>query len=442
MTIPTAPGALPVLGHIPQLLRRPLGFLTTLPEYGDLVRVWLGRVPAVVVCDADLTHRVLRDDRTFDKGGPLFDRAREVSANGIVTCPHDQHRRQRRLCQPSFHTARLENYASVMTTRIAEVTGSWQDGEILDVPDQMRTLTNRIAVETLFSDELSPRTREQALDDLSVIATGTYPRMLTPRSLDWLPTPANRRYRKARIRLRRTLDGIIADRRAHDDLDYGDLLSTLLSARDARDDDRGLIDAEIYDQVLSFFGAGSETTAANLTMALHLLAGHPGIEQRLRSEVDATLTGKTATYADLPGLTLTSRVINETMRLWPAGWILTRTTTIDTELGAHHITAGTNIIYSPYLIHRLPDLYPAPHTFDPDRWDPERPQPPRSAFIPFGGGARKCIGDQFGLIENTLALATIVARWQLRSLPGQSTHLVRGATLSVRPLRMQATARP
>jgi cytochrome P450 len=442
MTIPTAPGALPLLGHLPHLLpRRALKFLTTLPQYGDLVRVWLGRVPAVVVCAPELTQQVLRDDRTFDKGGPFFDRAREVAANGVVTCPHSQHRRQRRLCQPSFHHTRLENYASVMTARIAEVTGSWQDGQIVDVPDQMRTLTNRIGVETLFSSELPPHTREQVLDDLSVIATGTYPRMLTPRSLDWLPTPANRRYRRARIRLRRNLDDIIADRRTRECVDYGDLLSALLTAGDPKGGGRGLNAAEIYDQVLAFFVAGSETTAANLTMALHLLTSHPDIEQRLQTEVDTALTGKAAAHADLPRLPLTSWVIAETMRLWPATWILTRTTTTDTSLGAHPITAGTAIIYSPYLIHRRPDVYPTPENFDPDRWDPARPQPPRSAFIPFGGGARKCIGDQFGIIQNTLALATIAARWQLHPLPDQRTRLVRGATLSVRPLRMRATAR-
>jgi cytochrome P450 len=266
--------------------------------------------------------------------------------------------------------------------------------------------------------------------------------MLPP--LDRLPTPSNRRYVKARTRLRQTLDGIIADRRKSGK-DYGDLLSSLLSARDPETADvrQGLSDAEISDQVLTFFSAGG-TTATVLAWALHMLAEHPDLEERLHAEVDAVLSGGAATYEHVPKLKLTSRFITETLRVWPPAWVLTRSVAVDTHLGGHLIPAGTTVVYSPYIVHHRPELYPVPERFDPDRWDStHRPPPPREAFIPFGGGARKCIGDQFSMVEATLALATIAARWQLRSLSGQSIRPdTSPITLQPRALRMRAIARP
>ena len=179
-----------------------------------------------------------------------------------------------------------------------------------------------------------------------------------------------------------------------------------------------------------------------LVWALHLLARHPDIEERLYAEVDAVLTGGVAAYEHLPKLALTSRIITETVRLYPPGWLLTRSAVTDTLLGGHPITASTIIVYSAYLIHRRPDLYPDPERFDPDRWDStRRPPPPQDAFIPFAAGPRKCIGDQFSTMVATLGLATIVARWRLCSLPGQPVRTVAGVTLHPRGLRRRAVAR-
>lgn len=174
------------------------------------------------------------------------------------------------------------------------------------------------------------------------------------------------------------------------------------------------------------------------------VAAAPDVEERLHAEVDAALQGSSAAYEHLPALKLTSRCITETIRLWSPGWLLTRAVAVDTHLGGHFIPAGTTIVFSPYILHHRPDLYPDPERFDPDRWDnAERPAPPRDAFIAFGSGPRKCIGDQFVMIESTLALAAIVSRWQLRSVPGQPVLAdKRNRVLQPRGLRMRAVARP
>ena len=116
--IPTAPGGWPLLGHVVPLLTTPLAFVNSLPSLGNLVQIRLGPMKAVVVCDPELTRQVLVHDQVFDKGGPMYERARELGGDGLGTCPHSRHRRQRRLTQPAFHHTRLPAYARTMTEQI------------------------------------------------------------------------------------------------------------------------------------------------------------------------------------------------------------------------------------------------------------------------------------------------------------------------------------
>lgn len=149
---------------------------------------------------------------------------------------------------------------------------------------------------------------------------------------------------------------------------------------------------------------------------------------------------------DLPQLRVTSRIVTETLRLRPPAWLVTRTVTADTTLGDYPLPAGTIVVFSPYLIHHRPDQYRDPASFDPDRWTDARysdymPRP-SNAFIPFGSGARKCIGDQYSCVQAILILATIATRWRLELLPGQKpVRVTAAATLRLRGLRMRVVAR-
>src|SRR5262249_46152969 len=148
-TVGSAPGAWPLVGHTLSLLYDPLGFVTSLPAHGDLVRIRIGPFEAIMVCAPELVRQVLLNDRVFDKDGPIFARPRAASGDGLATSPPGPHRRQPRLAQPCFHPARLPDYAEVMTKHIATIPASWRDGQVLDVLPEMMTLTARTAVETL-----------------------------------------------------------------------------------------------------------------------------------------------------------------------------------------------------------------------------------------------------------------------------------------------------
>lgn len=444
-TIPSisrAPGALPFIGHAAALMHDPLRFLMSLPAHGDLVMIRLGTEDTVMLCDPELTRRVLLDDRTFDKGGQQFIRARHILGGGLVTSAHDHHRRQRRLIQPAFTPARLPAYTRTMTAQVSETIAQWRDGDVIDVTNQAMELTMRTALETLFSGALPAKSLVRTLDDLAVFFAGFLRQTALPTWLIRLPTPANVRFQRTHIRLRETLAAVIATRRT-DGADHGDLLSGLPPARDHDDQEQpGLTEAELQDQAFNFLLAGAETIAVTLAWALYLLARHPDVEERLHAEVDTVLAGAPARFEDLPDLPFTRNVVTETLRLYPPGWLLTRIVTDDTELGGHRLPAGQAVAYSPYLIHHRGDLYDQADHFDPDRWSsPHRTPPPRHAFIPFGAGPRKCIGDQFGTTEAVIALATIAARWRLRPLTNTPVRPAAAISLKPRELRMRLTAR-
>lgn len=415
--IPTAPGARPLVGHLLPFLKQPFTFLTDLPAHGDVVRIRLGPKTAVVVCDPGLTRKVLVDDRTFDKGGLFLEREREWLGESVATCTHSKHRHKRRLAQPAFHGQRLVGYARTMTTQISSVVDGWHSGQVVDVCPEMFTITSRVFGATMFSSTLPAGVLNEVISDLTSTFDGTFRRTLLPDAITRLPIPSTRRYNQANRRLRQTMNGIIADRRASG-IDNGDLLSALLAVHDRENDLPGTIDGDISDAVVTFFVAGTETTSSALAWVLYLLARHPDIEARLHAELDDVLSGRQPDHSHLERLELASRIVTETLRLYPPAWFFTRTVTAEVGLGPYDLPAGSTVALSPYLIHRRADLYADPDRFDPDRWLPERALSSQEALLPFGGGARKCIGEAFGMTEVVLALATIASRWRLQTIPG------------------------
>ncbi|MER7701545.1 cytochrome P450 [Kitasatospora sp. NPDC097605] len=439
-SVPPAPGHVPLLGHAPALLRDPLGFVASLPARGDLVRLRLGPQTVVMVCDPGLVRHVLVQDDVFDKGGPLFERLRDVLGYGLGTCPHSLHRRQRRLCRPAFGADRLPGYAAVMTGTAEETLAAWRDGQVVDVPRELATMTARVALAAMFSSSLPAHVTQGMLGDLDAVMRGLIRQVITPSPLTKVPTPAARRYRRACIRLRRSVEQVIAERR-RDGGDHHDLLAALMAAHDPETarDDQVLSDEELTDQVVTFFVTGADPIASTVAFALALLARHPEVERGLHEEVDRVRATGPVTFDRLPALELTGRVIAETLRLYPPGWLFTRVLTVDSDLGAAHLSAGTVVAYSPYLIHRRPDLFEAPDAFRPDRW--QDPRGPHDGYLPFGAGARMCIGERFARTEAVLALAEITARWRLVPVTDRPLRCALSTTLRPAHLRMRVVER-
>ncbi|MFC4909167.1 cytochrome P450 [Actinomadura gamaensis] len=435
-----APGALPVVGHAVALVRDPFAFLSSLPDHGDLVRIRLGPQTVIMTCDPELTRTMLVNDRIFDKGGPFYDRAREASGDGLVTCPHRLHRRQRRLCQPAFLPDRYPGYTPAMAETARDIAGAWRPGQIIDVNDLMVTMTMRSMVKATFDTQVSPEMTRQIVDDLTVATAGIYRRTISPPVVNRIPTPGNVRYNRAQSRLRKLIDDTVSAHRA-DLVDHGGILPMLLRAQDPENvgDLAALSDAEVCEQVLTFFLAGAETTANLLAWALYELGRAPDLQERLYTQTASVLGDSLPAHEHLPMLTAADHVVTEALRMYPSAWFLTRTVERDTSLGGVSLPAGTMLGYSAYMIQRRPELYPSPDRFDPDRWEGKKPD--RVAYIPFGAGARKCLGDRFAHIQATLSLSTMISLWRFELITDRVPRPAVHATLMPRGLRMRVLAR-
>ena len=184
----------------------------------------------------------------------------------------------------------------------------------------------------------------------------------------------------------------------------------MLAARDEQGP--ALSATELADQVAVLMLAGGETTSAAVAWSWHLLCGHPEILSAVHAETDAVLGRDVAGWEHRPRLDLTARLVREALRLYPPGWVIPRTCTRPVSLAGRALPAGAIVVFSSYILNRRPDLYPQPHRFDPARWLAPSPEL-RASYLPFGADAARCIGEEFGLAEATLILASMAARWNL-----------------------------
>jgi cytochrome P450 len=280
----------------------------------------------------------------------------------------------------------------------------------------MMRLTLEIATSTLFgveSGDAAAVVREQfTIVNRRVIELFSRPWMTLPVARS-LPTRGNRRARRAKQELDAVVQRIIAARRAQAG-GGDDLLSMLL---EARDEEGGMSDRQLGDEVMTMLLAGHETTANALAWTFHLLSRHPSAAERLRAELEEVLGGRAPTVADLSRLTYCRMVIEESMRLYPPVWTFSRTPREPDTIQGYDVPAGAVVILSPWITHRHPDVWEDPERFDPERFTPDRvARRPRFAYIPFAAGPRQCIGSGFAMNEAQLVLATLAQRFRVEPL--------------------------
>lgn len=438
--IPSVPGAVPVLGHARALSRDPMEFLGSLAAGPDLVRIHLGPQPIVVVCSPDLTHQMLSDPRTFDKGGPLVDLVAPLVGGGLATCPLSEHRPARKLFQPIFNHDLSAAHADRFPSAINKVTAGWREGQILDVPVETRRLTIQAAADTLFLGDFSETEIDRIADDLTTWQVGVAQRMSRPPVFNFLPTPTNLRFHAGLKRVRQTVAEAI-DRHRELGNDQVGVLSSLLSSDGKKIP--WFDTTTLVDHAITFLIAPTATVSSVLSWIWHELAKNSDLQARLCAEVDTVFGGETPISEHLPKLELTKRIVTEALRLYPSLYFAPlRTVTTDTRMGEYDLPAGTVVAYSPYVIHRRHDLYDNAERFDPDRFlDAELPMPSRDAFIPFGYGTRQCIAGGFAFNELVLAVATVASGWWLYPVAGSPLRPRGSVNLTPRGLRLRVVRR-
>ncbi len=353
---------------------------------------------------------------------------RLLLGEGLLTSEDPLHRRMRRVVQPAFHRERIAEYARVMERDGADFAARLRPGETFDAHAAMTELTLRIATETLFGSDESDSAA--AVADALRLMMNEFPAMLTPIGAlrQRLPLRNTRRFWRARSMLDAIIYALIA-RRRRDGGDRGDALSMLLASRVAPSPVDGANDEQIRDEIMTLFMAGHETTANALTWAIYLLAQHPRVDERAAA---AARTGDREYIA---------RVVKEVLRLYPPAWIIGRESVREVMLSdGSLVPGGTTVFASPLLLHRRADLFADPNRFDPERW--LGPEPPPFAYVPFGGGARRCIGEEFALHEMGIVLETLLRRYRFETAPGARVETAPLVTLRpAGPVRVIARTR-
>jgi cytochrome P450 len=424
--------------------RDPLMFFSNLArQYGDLAymrmtgeHLFVASNPAVIR-DVLITH-----NQNFHKSRGL-ERIKILLGEGLLTSEDAFHLRQRRLMQPAFHRERIAAYASTMVGYADRVRRAWTPGTTLDVAREMSRLTLLIVGKTLFDADVESQARDVG-EAMSGLMDSFWTLMLPfGETLQRLPIPHIRRGRKARERLDAIIYGMIRERRANLG-DRGDLLSMLLMAQDDEDRGRGMTDRQIRDEAMTIFLAGHETTANALTWTWFLLSQSPEVERRLHQEIDGVLNGRLPGVADVDRLPYTTRVVTESMRLYPPAWLVGRRAVNEYGIGPYYVPPRSIIVMSQWIVHRDPRYYTEPDRFEPDRWTAEfKTALPRFAYFPFGGGPRQCIGESFAWMELVLLVATLAQQWRFELVPGHP--VVPQAAITLRPkygMKMIANARP
>lgn len=442
--LPPGPRPLFPLINLVNLRRNPIRFLTRVTEqYGEVVYFKLGPQPVFLLNNPEHLRDVLiTHNKQFMKGEGL-QRAKKLLGEGLLTSEGEFHLRQRRLAQPAFHRQRIAAYGATMVEYTDRLSNRWRHGEELDVAREMMRLTLAIAGKTLFDADVETEADEIG-DALSqAMAMFNYLTLPFAQLLEKLPIPAMKRFKAARQRLDETIYRIIRQRRESGE-DRGDLLSMLIQARDTEGDGTGMTDLQLRDEAMTIFLAGHETTANALTWTWYLLSQNPEVEAKFHAEVDAVLSGRTATAEDYSRLRYTEMVFAEAMRLYPPAWIIGRRALTDYRIDDYHVPARSIILMSQYLMHRNPKFFPDPDRFDPERWTPEaREARPQFSYFPFGGGPRICIGEQFAWMEGVLVMATLAQKWRMRMVPNHPIALEPIVTLRPKHgMKMTVEQRP
>lgn len=405
----------------------------------------------LMVNDPEGIKRVLLDNAENYVKSVQFQRlTRPALGNGLVNAEGASWRLQRRTIAPMFQMRHVAGFADAMAETTEELVARWQkqpDGHVLDVADAMMQLTYHIISRTMFSRSVDMEYKPMA--DAIALYLETQGRfdVLGAMGLpNWVPTPNRVRARGPLNFFRKALKAVIARRRAEIVKDAGsgpnDLLTLLLTTEDP---EGGALfgEAEVFDNVMTFFFAGHETTANLLAWTFYLLSEFPEWDERLACEASDVLDGRTPSADDIGKLPLMRMVLEESMRLYPPAPLISRDSFGPDRVGGIDIERGTSVLISPWILHRHRALWDNPDYFEPERFAPGRKgKIHRFAYIPFGAGPRICIGMGFSLQEATIILAAIIQRFRLKLMEGHPVEPQ--ARLTLRPkhgLRMRLVRR-
>jgi len=432
--VPPGPAGLPLLGIALQGRKDPLGYFARIAaEYQGLSLLPVGLDKVYLLnSPATLEHVMVTNWRNYRKSD-FYEKLRPTFGNGIVTNDGDQWQRQRQLMNPAFHGNSLQRIGQIMRAATNEKISAWRNrpaDQVFNMSTEMTELSLAIVMESLFAADARGRTDAiaEAVDTMIEVCER---RVWAVPDLHGHPvSPLYWRHRRARAALDKIVFDIIEGRFRTGDAG-SDLLGMLLSAKDP-ETGAGMTPSQLRDETTTLLVTGHESTANAAVWLIYTLAQHPEIEAKVRDEIERVCGANTPTDEDLRKLTYQRMVIDEVIRLYPPAWTVSRTAIEDDVIDGYHVPAGTNMMVSPYVIQRNPRYWPDPERLDPMRFAPEQQEKrPKFAYIPFAGGPRNCIGQNFAMMELQIVVTMMLQAFRSKLAPQPPVE--REAILSIRP---------
>jgi cytochrome P450 len=372
-------------------------------SYGDIYRLSAPAAGAdiYVVSRPEWAKHVLVTNRKNYVKGAGIDRVRILLGHGIMVSEGDFWRQQRRLIQPAFHRRVIAGLSDLIARANSALVEKWSAcaaaGEAVDVTQDTSELTLDITLRAIFGSDLDRIIEEQGHNPFALLTQ----------------EPERNLAFAFKFRSLANVVRACVERRRRERQDWPDFLGMLMSARDEKTGE-AMSDRQLLDEVMTLIVAGHETTASALNWTWFLLAQHPEAEQRLREELDRVLAGEVPDLERLDALPYTRHVAEESLRLYPPGWLLTRRALREDVIGGYTVPTGTQVFVSPYIIHRHPAYWEQPERFDPDRFGAEQAKArPHFAYIPFSAGPRGCVGELLAMVEIQMHLATVAPHLSL-----------------------------
>jgi cytochrome P450 len=318
-----------------------------------------------------------------------------------MTSEGDFWRRQRRMMQPAFHRRIIDQFTALISEVNAKTMERWAAkaaaGEPVNVTDDASEMTLEIVLRSIFGTDLARLEQKMGVNPFEVVAKDQ-----------------NRDLKFAfRFRSLGRLVGELIERRRREPDEHFDFLAMLMATRDRETDD-GMSDREMIDEVLTLIVAGHETTAASLAWTWYLISQNDEVAEGLRAEADAVPDGRTVGLEAAQALRYTHQVLQESLRLYPPGWLFTRRTLEADELRGYAIPARTDVFICPFLLHRHPAYWDQPERFRPERFaEADVEERHRFSYIPFSVGPRHCIGENMAMFEMLVHIQQASRRFRL-----------------------------
>lgn len=407
-----------MLRSIKYITSDPLTYLeATWAEFGDVVQFPIPKPATYLVTSPEGAREVLVNQHNATSKRTLqYNNLSLVTGDGLLTADTQAWRPRRRMLQPAFHKEMVALSAHHIEAGLAKLDAQWADltsdgPVIVDMDHAMMSLALEITCGALFGIEVDEDVDEITSATLTALH-GVVARARNPISLPlFIPTPANLKMKRAIKRLDKAVDAILSSRALNklpDDAPIRDMLDVLLDP----DLEMPLTKQQIRDEIATFIVAGHETVASALTWAWHLLVANPDELQKLKKDPARA-----------------QMVFDESLRLYPPAWVITRRTLSDITVDDVLIPANSLVIVSPWLVHRNPEAWTNPNAFMPDRFQNGAPQ---LGYIPFGAGARLCIGKEMARLEGSQILAHIATTWNLEAIHNSPVPI--DASVTLRPV--------